>query len=117
MAPHKPPVSVIKTEVTSPDLDRLENIVTTFTGKVEQMLEEDHKKTALVYDFLFVGQPQADPPVQPFVSQVQASLSSQEKQLNSMKSVASKFIWLVLGVLVGGAGWFVTTTLGHIFAK
>lgn len=114
--PKPAPTSIIKTEVVSPDLDRLEALVTEFTSKADKMLEEDHKKVELVYDFMFLGQPQADPPVLPFVAQVQNSLSSHERSINSIRSAASRVFWIIVGLLMGGAFWFIGQTLTHLLA-
>lgn len=106
MAPKKP--------ITSDDLERLEHTVDVFVEASKTLLEQDHKKIDLVYDFLFLGQPNADPPVAPFVSMVQAALTSNRNEINSIKSVAGKLIWSVIGLVIGGAGWFIGTTLSHI---
>lgn len=106
MAPRKQP--------RADDLDRLESLVSEFVGTSKTMLEADHRKIDIVYDFLFLGQPQADPPVPPFVSMVQSSLTSHKNQLNTINSIAGKLIWSLVGLLVGGVGWFIGSTLLHI---
>jgi hypothetical protein len=98
----------------SDDLDRLEELVSEFVSTSKDMLKQDHEKVNLVYDFLFLGQPQAEPPVPPFVAQVQNSLINQSKEIDGIKSVAGKLIWSLVGLAIGGAGWFVLTTITHI---
>lgn len=100
--------------ISTPTLERLENTVNEFVKASQTLLESDHKKIDLVYDFLFVGQPAADPPVQPFVSMVQAALISNRKDVDTINSWAGKIAWSVIGLLIGGAGWFIGTTLTHI---
>jgi hypothetical protein len=99
------------------DIDRLESIVEDFIKSSRDLLTEDHKKIDMVYEFLFLGQPQADPPVQPFVAQVQTALTGHGRDIDSMKTAASRLLWLIVGLVIGGAGWFFTTTIAHVFGK
>lgn len=94
----------------------MEKIVNDFVDSSRTMLENDHKKIDLVYDFLFLGQPTADPPVAPFVAQVQNSLSSHSSQINRIQSIASRLLWLVVGAALTGATWFIGTTIVHILS-
>lgn len=104
-------------QLTPDDLERLEGIVTDFVTASRTMLENDHKKIDLVYDFLFLGRPDAEPPVAPFVSQVQSSLANHRKDIDGIQQIGSRVIWSFVGLAIGGLGWFIGTTLLHIFSK
>lgn len=113
--------SVVRTEVISPDLERLESLVAVFTEKAEKMMVDDHKKIDLVYDFLFLGQPSADPPVPPFVSMVHASLNSHGDELKKIRAIGSRLLWSAAGTLGGlllsGVIWFISQTLPLLLNK
>jgi hypothetical protein len=95
----------------STELDRLENIVTQFIVSAKNLVESDHEKVALMYDFLFVGKPDAAPPVLPFVSLMQRNTD----HIDSFKRGFNKIIWMGIGLLLTAAGIFTVAVYNHVF--
>lgn len=94
------------------EISKLETLVADFTQSAKTLVESDHEKTALMYDFLFVGKPDASPPVLPFVALMQRNT----EDIITFKKSVNRFTWILIGILVSAAGVFTLAVYNHVFS-
>jgi len=99
-------------------IDRLEHLVEQFTKSASQLMESnqqmiktDHEKVDLMYDFLFVGKPDASPPVNPFVTTVQRNV----EDVSDFKRSITRIIWMIVAMLITAGGAFGLAVYNHVF--
>lgn len=91
-------------------IGQLETLIYQFTKSATDLIESDHKKVDLMYEFLFVGRPNDNPPLMPFVSIMQRNTDD----IRSFKKAMNKAIWISVGLLLTALGGVFVAIYNHL---
>jgi hypothetical protein len=84
---------------------------TTATQGLVQAVQADREKINFVYDFLFIGKPEANPPVPPFV----VSMQRNTEDIDDFKKVAGRLLWAMVGLILTGISLFTVAVYNHVY--
>lgn len=101
-----------KTKSHLSEINRMETLVSDFVQSAKTLVESDHEKVALMYDFLFVGKPNESPPVLPFAALMQRNT----EDISSFRKSVNRFAWILVSLLVSAVGIFTLAVYNHVFA-
>jgi hypothetical protein len=86
-------------------------LISDFISATQGLVEADHKKVDFVYEFLFIGKPDANPPVPPFI----VSMQKNTDDISEFKGALSKLVWAIVGLIITGISLFTVTVYNHVY--